>query len=86
MTLCLSVYAALEHKLRKKLAQADESIPNQVGKASSRPTARWVFSLFTGIHFLYGRQEQPLCLNLKEVHLKVLTLLGDPYRKYYLQV
>lgn len=86
MTLCLSVYAALEHKLRKKLAQADESIPNQVGKASSRPTARWVFSLFTGIHFLYGCQEQPLCLNLKEVHLKVLTLLGDPYRKYYLQV
>lgn len=86
MTLCLTVYAALEHKLRKKLAQANESIPNQVGKESSRPTARWIFSLFTDIHFLYVRQEQPLCLNLKEVHLKILTLLGDPYKKHYLQI
>ncbi len=85
MTLCLTVYAALEHKLRKELAQANESIPNQVGKESSMPTARWVFSLFTGIHFLYARKEPPLCLNLKEVHLKILSLLGEPYDKYYLQ-
>ena len=86
MTLCLIVYAALEHKLRKELAQANESIPDQVGKPSSWPTTRWMFSLFTGIHFLYVRQEQPLCLNLKEAPLKILTLLGDPYKKYYLQM
>ena len=86
MTLCLTVYAALEHKLRNELAQADESIPDQVGKPSSRPTARWVFSLFTGIHFLYVREQQPVCLNLKEVNLKILTLLGGSYKKYYLQV
>lgn len=86
MTLCLTVYAALEHKLRKELAQADETIPNQLGKPSSRPTARWVFAMFAGIHYLYVRQEQPLCLNLKDVHLKILTLLGERYKKYYLQI
>lgn len=86
MTLCLAVYAALEYKLRQKLELEDQSIPDQLGKPTSKPTARWVFALFTGIHFLYGSQEKPVCLNIKPLHVKILGLLGDQYRKYYLLI
>lgn len=84
MTLCLTVYAALEYKLRQQLAQQEETLPNQLGKPIQNPTMRWVFTLFTGIHILYGvPQVQVVVLNLKPVHHKVLTLMGDPYKKCY---
>jgi transposase len=49
MTLCLTVYAALEYRIREALALEDEHIPNQLGKKVQNPTARWVFEIFTGI-------------------------------------
>ena len=60
MTLCLTLYAALEYKLRQKLEQEQQSLPNQLGKPVRNPTTRWVFALFAGIHFLYGAQDQPI--------------------------
>lgn len=44
MTLCLTVYAALEYKLQQQLAQQVETLPNQLGKPVSNPTMRWVFT------------------------------------------
>lgn len=82
MTLCLTVYAALEYKLRKHLEQQEESIPNQLGKPIRNPTMRWVFALFTGIHLLYGMPEV-MVLNLKPIHNKVLSLMGNSYKKCY---
>ena len=38
MTVCLLVYAALEHRIRKTLAEHDESVPDQKGKPTRRPT------------------------------------------------
>ena len=84
MTLCLTVYAALEYKLREQLVQQEETLPNQLGKPIQNPTMRWVFALFNGIHLLYGMpQTEIVVLNLKPVHNKVLTLMGDPYIKCY---
>ena len=84
MTLCLTVYAALEYKLREPLVQQEETLPNQLGKPIQNPTMRWVFALFNGIHLLYGMpQTEIVVLNLKPVHNKVLTLMGDPYIKCY---
>ena len=81
MTLCLTVYAALEYKLRQQLAQQEETLPNQLGKPVQNPTMRWVFALFTGIHILYGMpQAEIVVLNLKPVHRKVLTLMGASYK------
>jgi transposase len=82
MTLCLAAYAALEYRIREGLALEDEHIPNQLGKKVQNPTARWVFEMFTGIHLLYGL-EKPIILNTKEVHTKIIDLLGAKYRKYY---
>ena len=44
MTLCLMVYAALEHRIRQSLAQQSKTFPDQKGKPTERPTARWVSS------------------------------------------
>lgn len=54
MTLCLTVYAALEYKLSQQLERQGQTLPNQLGKPITNPTMRWIFALFTGIHILYG--------------------------------
>lgn len=84
MTLCLTVYAALEYKLRQQLVQQKETLPNQLGKPVQNPTMRWVFALFTGIHILYGMPDAGIVvLNLNPIHHKVLTLMGEAYKKCY---
>ena len=87
MGLSLLIYALAERSLRTKLAQLDESIPNQVGKPTQRPTIRRIFQVFRGIDILLiqnplGIQRQ--VLNLKPIHLRVLDLLGPEVKKYYI--
>src|SRR6266704_4148100 len=43
MVLCLLVYRLAEHRLRARLAQTQQTIPDQVHKPTARPTMRWVF-------------------------------------------
>ncbi len=42
MVVCLLVYRLAEHRLRKRLGERGQSIPNQAGKPSEKPTMRWV--------------------------------------------
>ena len=58
------------------------SIRNQIGKQVQNPTTRWFFQLFTGIHLLVGIEKE-VVLNVKEIHLKILNLMGENYKKYY---
>ncbi len=83
MTLCLTVYAAIEYRIRQKLQAENETLPNQLGKEVKNPTARWLFACFTGIHVLYD-SDKVCILNFKPLHLKIINLLGHQYRKYYL--
>ena len=83
MTLCLTVYAAIEYRIRQALGEQEQTLPDQLGKPTQKPTARWVFEFFTGIHVLYGT-DQPIILNIKPVHIQVIELLGERYKKYYL--
>ena len=83
MTLCLLVYAALEHRIRETLDINNETFPNQKGKPVSNPTARWVFQFFSGIHLLIVGGAQQTILNLNEHHLRLLKLLGRRYEKIY---
>jgi len=73
-----------ERLLRTELTQRDESIPNQVGKPTQRPTIRRIFQVFQGIDVLLikhplGIQRQ--VLNPKPIHLRVLDLLGPEVKK-----
>jgi transposase len=83
MTVCLLVYAALEYRIRRALHVQQESFPDQKGRPSQQPTARWIFHAFIGIHVLFGVESEPLVLNLHEQHQLVLRLLGAPYIALY---
>jgi transposase len=43
MTVCLLVYAALEYRIRHALQDQGATFPDQKGKRTQHPTARWVF-------------------------------------------
>ena len=86
MVLCLLVYRLAEHRLRARLAETKETVPNQAGKPTDRPTMRWVFQLFEGIDLL--RINSPTetllqVLSLQPVHQQILKLLGPTYQKIY---
>lgn len=83
MTLCLMVYAALEHRIREALQKQKVSFPNQKGKLIQNPTARWVFQFFSGIHVLVIDSACELVLNLKDYHIILLELLGKRYKTIY---
>jgi transposase len=88
MGLSLLIYALAERSLRTELAQRDESIPNQVGKPTQRPTIRRIFQVFQGIDVLLiqhplGTKRQ--VLNLKPIHLRVLDLLGPEVKNCYIR-
>lgn len=85
MTLCLFVYACLEHKIRKLLKNRPGKafFRDQKGKLTKKPTARWVFHCFLGIHLLTVNKEQQIVLNLNQIHKKLLDLLGKSYWIYY---
>jgi transposase len=89
MTLSLLVYSVAQYKLRRVLEERGESVPDQKGKPTKRPTMRWVFQVFEGIHLLLemrddGEERIIGVLNLGEVHRKILALLGNTYEKIYL--
>jgi transposase len=83
MTLCLMVYAALEHRIRKGLAQQSLTFPDQKGKPAERPTARWVFQSFMDIHLLTLPTLAEIVSNLKAHHKALLNLLGERYVAVY---
>jgi hypothetical protein len=53
MVLCLPVYRLAEFRLRSRLAQTQQTIPDQVQKPTAHPTMRWVFQCFEGIELLH---------------------------------
>jgi transposase len=82
MTLCLLVYAALEWRIREGLVAEQVDFVDQRGKPTRRPTARWVFQYFVGIHVLH-QGEQWLVLNLNTYHKAIINVLGPDYERLY---
>ena len=83
MTLCLMVYAALEHRIRQGSARQSQAFPDQKGRPTERPTARWVFQSFIDIHVLLVASLTEVVLNLKTHHRALLALLGERYVAVY---
>jgi transposase len=74
------VYAALEYRIRQTLAEHNESVPDQKGKPTRRPSAKkWVFELFMDVHLLTIATERIICtlvLNLREELKRLLELIS----------
>ncbi len=87
MVFCLLVYRLAEVRLRSRLAQTQQTIPDQVHKPTTRSTMRWVFPCFEGIEFLHvqtATSSQVLVLRLQPLHRLILHLFGPLYEKFYL--
>jgi transposase len=83
MTLCLLVYGALEYRIRQSLQQQQQTFPNQLGIITAKPTARWVFQFFAGIHVLVCDNWREIVLNCNVYHHQLLNLLGERYVLLY---
>jgi transposase len=83
MTLCLLVYGALEYRIRQTLQQQQQSFPSQLGTTTTRPSARWVFQFFAGIHVLLIDRCREIILNCNDYHHQLLNLLGERYVQLY---
>ena len=86
MVLCLLVYRLGEFRLRARLAETQQTIPDQVRKPTARPTMRWVFQCFEGIELLHVQTSTAsltMVLRLEAVHRLILALLGPLYEKIY---
>lgn len=82
MTLCLLVYACLEYRIRQVLLLVKAFFPNQKGKPTQKPTARWVFHYFKNIQLL-DINNQKVVINLNPNQKKLLDLMGDKYWQFY---
>lgn len=83
MGLCLMVYSLGQREVRHQLYQAKTGIPNQLGKLTARPTLRWIFQCFQGIHLLIHQGIQQV-VNLSSERLFTLKFFLLSCQKYYI--
>ncbi len=83
MGLALMIYSIAQKKLREILLRENQSIPDQKGKPTKKPTMRRVFQVFEGITVLYENEKRVMIMNLNEIHRKVLALFGNGYERIY---
>ena len=81
MTCCLLVYSALEYRIRQGLEKQNKNVNDQKGKPTKKPTTRWIFQLFVGIHSLTLPDGKKIILNLKEEQKTILNILS--YGSFY---
>ena len=86
MCLCLLVYTIAQRFMRKKLESLSATIPSQTGKPTRKPTMRWIFQIFEGVHLLLKRGISGIeekVLNLHHTRMHILMILGPPFEKIY---
>jgi transposase len=83
MTLCLMVYNTGEYEIRETLKSENQTVLNQVGKATSKPTMRWLFQRMNGINVLTFRGKGACITGLSEEKKKILRLFGPEIATLY---
>lgn len=82
MGLCLLVYTLAQRQIRKALKESKSTIKNQLGKATDRPTLRWIFQCFQSIHLVTLNQGEHIS-NWNQDRDFILRLLPDDCLRYY---
>ena len=88
MTLCLLVYNLAQYKLRSKLKEERETLPNQIGKKIDNPTMRWIFQLMENIAIVRFYDASNVLIkecitNLNELRKKIISLMGQTAAQMY---
>ncbi|MEM9009524.1 MAG: IS1634 family transposase [Cyanobacteria bacterium P01_F01_bin.86] len=82
MGLCLLVYSIGQRQLRSSLASLEETVSNQRGQPTKRPTLRWVLQCFQSVHLVWvDARKWSIKLNDSQTH--ILRFLGSACQKYY---
>ena len=86
MVLCLLVYRLAEYRIRQRLAQTGQTIPDQLQKPTQHPTVRWIFQCFEGISLIRSAGEPAAraeVTDLTDLHRVILRLFGSLYEELY---
>jgi transposase len=86
MVLSLLIYSIAEWILRKRLTETGETVLNQLGKPTQRPTLKWVFQKFRNINEAIIELKDSVhreIINLNEEQRKIIKLFGLGCEKYY---
>lgn len=87
MVLSLLVYSIAEWILRKRLAETGETVLNQLGKTTQRPTLKWIFQKFRGINEAVvnlGKEVHRQVTDIDDEQTKIIKLVGPECEMYYL--
>jgi len=85
MTLALLVYSVAQRRLRQRLAELKETLPNQIQQPTSKPTSRWALQMLEGISVVYVQTGDQLTLvitGLTELK-KVIELISKNGNQLY---
>ena len=82
MSICLLVYNLGQRQLRKQLKRVKHGIKNQLGKKTDRPTLRWIFQCFQGIHVVTIKGKKQI-VNVTKDREEILKYLPCECQKYY---
>jgi transposase len=83
MGLCLLVYSLGQRQIRTSLQTAKTGIKNQLGKLTERPTLRWIFQCFQGIHLVVYQGNKQVGNLTIERHF-TLNFFPESIQKYYI--
>ena len=83
MGLCLMVYSLGQREVRRQLSTAKTGISNQLGSLTDRPTLRWIFQCFQGIHLLVHQGIKQV-VNLSSERQLTLKFFPLSCQQYYL--
>ena len=82
MTLCLMVYGFAQYFLREQLKKHADKLPSQSGQYTDKPSMKWIYRLFHGVHVLKIQQEtsvDTLILNVNTSLRKIIGYFGNGY-------
>ena len=83
MGLCLLVYSLGQRQLRLSLKEAKTGLKNKNGKLTERPTLRWIFQCFQGIHLVILQGIKQV-VNLTAERRLTLNFLPASCQNYYI--
>lgn len=86
MTLALLVYAIAQRTMRACLSQQHDTLPNQIGQPTKRPTLRWLFQILDGIHRVTlhtHTKTDTMIEGLTDIRIKILRLFGTQVCQIY---
>ncbi len=72
-----------QRELRRRLKEAKSGLKNQLGKLTEKPTLRWIFQCFQGIHLLVQSGKKQV-VNLTEEKQIILSFFSLSVQNYYI--